>query len=412
MNFKHNFPEHFSYILLKSKYTKKNILSSLVDESFFQKDILRISWSGEIYSDTGYSNMNREIVGRLHNFYIIPTLITNKNHNSFVKDYIFDMYSSLNLSEGPLIISNVVSNYQFKFKFKEKIFFTMMETVSLHPLWIEICNKCCDRIWVPSQSNKQIFINNGIKKEINVIPLGIDEKIFFSNKEKVEFDKFISLFGQKIEIGIKNFKFLSVFSWRFHKGYDSLIKSFVNAFTDKDDVCLVIFSKKNEIDAIKELSLFLPRNNKLPQILLYNKIIETNNMPNFYKLFNCYICMSRGEGFGLTPLEAGACGLPIISTFHSGMTEYLNENNSFLIQCKFTEKITENNRSFNDSEFYKNQFMWKVGKEEENQATEYMKNIFKNYSLSIFKIENFKNLVKSKFTWNHTVEKVSNFLKK
>jgi len=38
---------------------------------------------------------------------------------------------------------------------------------------------------------------------------------------------------------------------------------------------------------------------------------------------------SRGEGWGRPHVEAMAMELPIIATFWSGPTQYMNENNSY-----------------------------------------------------------------------------------
>ena len=42
---------------------------------------------------------------------------------------------------------------------------------------------------------------------------------------------------------------------------------------------------------------------------------------------------SRGEGFSLTPLEALACKLPVITTRWGGHLDYLDDDNCYLIDC-------------------------------------------------------------------------------
>jgi len=49
----------------------------------------------------------------------------------------------------------------------------------------------------------------------------------------------------------------------------------------------------------------------------------------FLRKIDAYILPSRGEGFGLTGLEAMATGLPLIATNWSGPADYLDPADSF-----------------------------------------------------------------------------------
>jgi glycosyltransferase involved in cell wall biosynthesis len=46
---------------------------------------------------------------------------------------------------------------------------------------------------------------------------------------------------------------------------------------------------------------------------------------------DCYVSLHRAEGFGLTMAEAMAIGKPVIATGYSGNVDFMNSENSYLI---------------------------------------------------------------------------------
>ena len=64
--------------------------------------------------------------------------------------------------------------------------------------------------------------------KIKVIPLGVDENIFHFN---------VNTFELKTK---KSFHFLFVGGTIFRKGIDTLLQAYLDEFSAKDDVCLVI----------------------------------------------------------------------------------------------------------------------------------------------------------------------------
>ena len=62
---------------------------------------------------------------------------------------------------------------------------------------------------------------------------------------------------------------------------------------------------------------------------------QKEGMPNFYKELDVYVCMSATEGLNNGILEAGAMGLPIISTDSGAAKEVINDGeNGFIIERK------------------------------------------------------------------------------
>jgi len=404
--------ESFVDRLVRIPQTSNNIVASLSNGNYFDEKILKVGWWGSFTDAGGYANMNRQIESRLHNHHIIPYIRmypTIPQVEAPVAD-LLNLFADLSPKKGSHPFVYAYTPMPHEWHNGKRIFFTMFETATLHPVFVDHCNKYSDEIWVPSTANKEVFVSSGIKKIIRVIPLGIDELIYFSDTQRSKnFGGFVGLFGKPVEEGLCSFKFVTVIQWNFRKGYDALLKSFVNAFTDKDDVCMVITTQYSKETVMNDLTQFLPRQDHLPQVVLYNHVIPTIDMPAYYKQFDCYIHLSRGEGFSLTQIEAGACGLPVISCFHSGMTEYLTGENSYMIECPDLEKTCPKLNSI--CCYYQDQLMWKLGPKQIDQSIDHMKNVFSNYSSAKEKSKIFYKEIVDKYTWEKTTERVVSVLK-
>jgi glycosyltransferase involved in cell wall biosynthesis len=396
----------------RDKLTYPNIVKEMRDGSYFDHNVTKTGWWGCFTDAGGYANMNREIVKRLHNYHIIPYIKIYNTINQIEPQMVdtLRMYSDLSPKKGDHPYVYAYTPMPHEYHGGKRIFFTMMETASLHPVFSGHCNKYSDEVWVPSQSNKEIFTAFGVKKPVRVVPLGIDENIYFTNDDsKRSLDALVGLYGRSPKEGVAKFKFLNMAQWNFRKGFDALIKSFVNAFDASDDVCLVIATQYSSEVVKNDLNQFIPRADNLPQVLLYNHIVPTVEMPAFYRNFDCYVHFSRGEGFSLTQIEAAACGLPVISCLHSGMTEYITHKNSFPIECPDVERCQSRLASL--CLFYQDQMLWKLGENQVNQGSEHMRYVVNNYSEALKRADIFLGEVKQKYTWNKTVERISELLK-
>ena len=392
--------------------TEPDIVKSLRNGSYFEDRVTKVGWWGSFLDAGGYANMNREIVRRLHNHHFMPYVRMYPTVSQIDPPLLdlMNQYADLIPKSGTHPFVYAYTPMPHDFHGGKRIFFTMMETASLHQVFVDHCNRFSDEVWVPSQANKQLFESHGVNKKIKVVPLGIDEILYFqSGGGKKDVTGYRSLFGRPVESGLKSFKFLSVIQWNFRKGFDALLQSFVRAFDDSDDVCLVIATQCTHETVIGDLKSYLPRGSNLPQVVLYNHIIPTVDMPSFYRNFDCYIHMSRGEGFSLTQIEAGACGLPVISNCHSGMTEYITEQNSYPIECTELEKCCD--RLAQICFFYQNQYLWKVGEKQIQQAIEYMRYVVSNYPSAQKKAELMRAEIVEKYTWEKTTRRVAQQLR-
>jgi len=295
-----------------SPYTKSDVVQSLNNFKYFlDEKIIPVSWWGTFVDAGGYGNMNRSIVFRLHNYRVIAKaeICPSLPQISATGQYYVSKQTSFNFRR----LKNYPRIYGFGPQPHAKhpgrtVFFTMMETETLHPSFRDLCNQYSDEVWVPSSHNKRVFEAGGIKKPIFLMPLGIDEVIYGNADTAVPRDLkktvVCDILGKPVSQGINSFRFFTLFGWSYRKGIDILLKSFIKAFTAKDDVALVIFSNHVGPNVVlRDAQKYAPmvRRSDYPQILFIPGVTPELEMPSLYKVGNAFVSTSRGEGFCTLP---------------------------------------------------------------------------------------------------------------
>ena len=70
----------------------------------------------------------------------------------------------------------------------------------------------------------------------------------------------------------------------------------------------------------------------MPEIELLSGHVE--NVASIYNACDCHISTTGSEGFGMIFIESAACGLMNIAPRYSGQLDFLNDDNSLLIDTK------------------------------------------------------------------------------
>lgn len=117
-----------------------------------------------------------------------------------------------------------------------------------------------------------------------------------------------------------------------HKGYHRLIEVFEQL--NQSNFYLVIAGKGDMLDELKRLVL----SKGLQQSVCFTGMVHETDMADLYSLPDVFSLVSEvgegmGEGIPLTPLEAMACGTPIIVGNQDGSREaILNAENGYVIE--------------------------------------------------------------------------------
>jgi glycosyltransferase involved in cell wall biosynthesis len=182
---------------------------------------------------------------------------------------------------------------------KKKVLYSMFESTMIDPAWIPYLKKT-DKIFVPSHFCQEAFASRGIETE--VIPLGYNPTNFF--------------YKEKQDDGIFTFSMYNAFDQR--KGWDILFGAFVEEFGKQEDVKLILKTVVNKLP-------FPILRSEYPNVEIITGSVPQQNLRDLLYKTDCFVFPSRGEGFGLTPLEALACGTTSIIPNASGMSEYFDD---------------------------------------------------------------------------------------
>ena len=213
---------------------------------------------------------------------------------------------------------------------------TMFETDRIPVDWVRRCN-LMDEIWVPTEFNRKTFIESGVEsRKVVVIPGAVDEAHFDPEKHEVA-----------VLPNRAGFNFLSVFEWIWRKGWDVLLKAYFTEFGPNDDVCLYLRTYECNCPdgeaktVLTEKVLAYARDlglssDQLPRFEILSDQVAYQQLPSLYRAAQCLVAPSRGEGWGRPHHEAMMMGVPVIGTGWSGNTEFMNEENSYLLDYQLT----------------------------------------------------------------------------
>lgn len=96
----------------------------------------------------------------------------------------------------------------------------------------------------------------------------------------------------------------------------------------------------------------IPKN--LPDWFSYYKDATQEQTVNIYNNIKIFVSGSINEGFGLTGLEAMACGATLISNDYAAVHEYaVNNSNSILVKIKDTNKLADTIIQLLDNDKYR-----------------------------------------------------------
>ncbi len=199
--------------------------------------------------------------------------------------------------------------------------YVMFETENF-PLMYANHLKKQDEIWTPSNFCRDSMIRSGLSK-VFVIPLGVDTEQFNPiNIKPMERPK--DLVGKYI--------FLSVMGYSERKGISILVRSFAEEFKRNEDVALYIKGGwYDENKAQKEIKDMITDISNPALIHIDFNIYPDDILARLYKMAECFVLPTRGEGFGLPLAEAMSMEMPTISTRWGGQLEFMNDDNSYLI---------------------------------------------------------------------------------
>ncbi len=275
---------------------------------------------------------------------------------------------------------------------KTMLGYTIWETSKLHPKWPGYINTNADKILVGSEWNVGVFRSSGVKVPIGVIPHGIDTGVFED----------VSPFPIG-GVGKDTYVFYDIFQWTERKNPLPLIKAYWYAFNDRPDanVALVLKTYRGDYSIIEKDTIRTSLHkfkevaplDYYPPIFLITNLLSEAEIHGLHARGDCFVSLNRGEGFGLSPFTAGACGKPVIITGYGGATEYAKEDNSYLLDYVLSPTF-----GMPWSVWYRGDQLW--AEPDAYQAAKFMQHVYENKEEAKERGQRLKKYISENFTWN------------
>lgn len=335
-NYKWSIPDKKHAIELTQKLYR-SIKSKLIS---VKNNDLSILYIGQ-YGTSGYATAAKQYVAdyvmrnvpiRWEPLYFDESKLDNNNYvNILAKSAInkkIDGYNTVILHCTPDLWPQYLEKHKDTLKDKKVIGYTVWETNILNPVWVANINLVSE-VWCPSSYNKQVFENSGVTIPIKVVP-----HLFFRNTLPKKQD--VTIHG-----AIDGYyTFYNVSEYNERKNINELLETYCQTFTSNDCIQLILkihykdYLTVNLAYCKQEIDKILKKYPYHAHIVVLYDNLDDNDLLNLHAYGDCYITLTRSEGFGLTIFDAYNYGKKIIATGYSGYIDFLGNDYEGLVNYK------------------------------------------------------------------------------
>lgn len=165
------------------------------------------------------------------------------------------------------------------------------------------------------------WISKNYEKDAVVSGYGIDHDIFYPR--------------QNILTNFKGPKIMGIFRGLEYKGDKDIINA-LNIVSEKiQDINLILVCNKKIFEN-------LIQNNTIKFNFTFFKSPDDNKLAELYSSSDLFVFPSHKEGYGLPPLEAMACGTPVVTTDCLGVKDFIiDKHNALLVPPKNPKTIAD-----------------------------------------------------------------------
>ena len=271
----------------------------------------------------------------------------------------------------------------------------LLDQTSKNINFIDVASPCADLSMFKYDPNKD-SIKQALGLNANAVVLGT----VMRNQKRKLFPELIQTFENIVEESIKNnYVFKDNLILYLHTSYPdagwdipNLIKNSKVSnrifFTYNCKKCGKVFAS-NFSGVVQQCSSCGTKSATIPNV---SNGINTSVLSKIMNIFDLYIQYSICEGFGMPQIEAAACGVPILTMNYSAMTDIINNINAepINIGTYFKELETSAIRTYPDHK---------------DTATKVISLLNMPNQLRQRKGFYSSEIVKQKYSWQHTVEK-------
>ncbi len=228
---------------------------------------------------------------------------------------------------------------------------------------LKLAIKNSDEVCSTSFGMKKIIEKEYNRFDIRVISFGIDTRRFKPSKNKED----------KFTVG-------TIKSIEEHNGIDCLLDAASLVKNKYKDIKFLIVGKGSLKKDMQQKAADLQLQNNVK----FTGFVPHENVVKYYNNLSIFVAVSRRESFGVSVLEAAACGIPSITSNIGGLNEVNVNNNTGII----------------------------INPDDPIKLADSIINLYENEKLRAMLGKNARERVIKKFDWNDNVNQMINIYKK
>ncbi|MGL4347915.1 MAG: glycosyltransferase [Chlamydiales bacterium] len=183
--------------------------------------------------------------------------------------------------------------------------YSMFESTEIPKTWVNGLNHYFDAVIVPDPFHIEVYKQNGVTIPIFVLPLGLNLSDFLQKP-------------LKSQCGVP-FTFATLGAGVSRKNILKSIDAFSKVFKNHRDVNFRIHCRYALPEIEREIKKYISANS-LHNVLYTCKRLSRDEYMQLFQSIDCYVNLSKGEGFSIQPREAMALGIPVIITDNTAQT--------------------------------------------------------------------------------------------
>jgi glycosyltransferase involved in cell wall biosynthesis len=204
-----------------------------------------------------------------------------------------------------------------------------------------------DTILVPSAFNRDVLLAAGVRAEVRAVP-----HIVGSGSGAAP--------ARYPDIGDR-FVFYTIGSWSTRKAMPDTINAFLDAFTARDDVALVVKTTGRDQQAVDRwarglaprgptrwpvatwpaVAALLAGRRDVPRLHLVAESLSAREIDALHARGDCFFSLTRAEGWGLCISDALAAGNPAVVTGWSAPVDYLGPDYPLFVDADLVPTADE-----------------------------------------------------------------------
>jgi len=280
----------------------------------------------------------------------------NKYRNNNIPENEID---TVIIHSTPDIWQKIIEDLKIQCAGKTVIGRTVWEFNKLIPEWVDCINTSqVTEVSVPTKWNKKVFEKSKVNKPIAVDPhlyvdypyKSYDLKYILENKSTIIYN------GDFNKIDFNSaYKFYTIGQLIPRKGIIETISAFCKSFTQKDNVVLFVktfkldHSYEEQLKCLEEIIACIRTNSingNYPPIVFVKENLTYDELQSLHDICDCYVQLTKTEGFGLGIFEAFNKKKEVIVTGYGGHIEFLGKYYDGLIKFELKNINSENKKFF------------------------------------------------------------------